>query len=108
MSISSHGSNGSHGASPHSSRSSHAPRAHAPTVRATLGRRRCAAMISGSGWPVVVITHFYRKSPSGAPSTPAPKSGPGVIKCEACGKGIGSPQEMQIRKGKPYHLACPK
>jgi hypothetical protein len=57
---------------------------------------------------VVVITHFYRKSPSGAPSTPAPKSGPGVIKCEACGKGIGSPQEMQIRKGKPYHLACPK
>lgn len=39
-------------------------------------------------------------------STPAPKSGPGAIKCAECGKPIASPRDLTLRKNQPYHRAC--
>lgn len=39
-------------------------------------------------------------------NTPAPKSGPGAIKCSACGGAIPSPKTLRIRKDKPYHRSC--
>ncbi len=41
-------------------------------------------------------------------NTPAPKPGPGAIRCSACGGAIGSPENLKIRKEKPYHRSCPK
>jgi hypothetical protein len=39
-------------------------------------------------------------------NTPAPKSGPDAIKCEACGKVIASPKDLRISAGRPYHRSC--
>jgi hypothetical protein len=41
-------------------------------------------------------------------STPAPKDGPGAIRCSACGAVIPSPENLRIRKGAPFHRSCPK